>query len=195
MAHVDDLTFVNAAQLLGSDNLYIGRPSDGADPDKRTDIDELISRLLGADAAGITPFYEEGTWTPVLRAVSGDPTATYTHQSGTYIRIGRLVQISVIMETATKSGGSGTLRVSGLPFTVAATGGSSTYSFAVETNFINVIGGQAEYAGVVGLFVANETQFQLQRLRNTQVIQGINIPEWPNTGRIRASGTYTWAGP
>lgn len=47
MAHVDDLTFINAAQILGSDNLYLGRPSDAADPDKRTDIDELISRIIG----------------------------------------------------------------------------------------------------------------------------------------------------
>lgn len=47
MAHVDDLTFINAAQILGSDNLYLGRPSDTADPDKRTDIDELISRITG----------------------------------------------------------------------------------------------------------------------------------------------------
>lgn len=47
MAHVDDLTFINAAQILGSDNLYLGRPSDTADPDKRTDLDELISRIIG----------------------------------------------------------------------------------------------------------------------------------------------------
>ena len=47
--HVDDLTFLNAAQLLAGDNLYIGRPSDPSDPDKRTDIAELTTRIISQD--------------------------------------------------------------------------------------------------------------------------------------------------
>src|SRR5690606_2607584 len=36
--------------------------------------------------------YDEGTWTPVLTlATPGSSSVTYTAQSGTYVRIGRLV--------------------------------------------------------------------------------------------------------
>src|SRR5437899_5670649 len=58
--------------------------------------------------------YEEGTWTP---SVGG--TATYTTQTGTYTKIGRLVFIQGILNINTIGTGSVTT-VSGLPFTCAA---------------------------------------------------------------------------
>lgn len=64
MAHVDDLTFVNAAQILNSDLLYLGRPSDAGDPDKRTNIEELISRIIGPVESNANGFYvrHENGW-------------------------------------------------------------------------------------------------------------------------------------
>lgn len=70
--------------------------------------------------------YEEGTWTPTLEATSSNPTVTYTAQNGTYVRIGRLVFASFYLATSAKSGGSGSLKVAGLPFTVAS--GNANYS-------------------------------------------------------------------
>lgn len=60
MAHVDDLTLLAAAQLLDSDNLYVGRIGD-PDPDRRTRLDALASfmetALQGAVQSGSTGSY------------------------------------------------------------------------------------------------------------------------------------------
>lgn len=126
MAHVDDLTFINAAQLLGSDELYIGRPSDTADPDKRTDLDELISRLLGADAAGISPFYAVGNFTPTLLTSSGSISATYVTREGRWRRVGALVAVQWSVAVSAWSGAGGTMRINGLPFTPRHVHGEGT---------------------------------------------------------------------
>jgi hypothetical protein len=60
--------------------------------------------------------YEEGTWTPTLTASSSNPTVSYQTQTGIYTRIGRTVTISGRLQITSKSGGSGDLRISGLPF-------------------------------------------------------------------------------
>ena len=67
--------------------------------------------------------YEEGTWTPTLTGASSDPTVTYTTQTGQYTKVGRVVHVQCSIVPATYSGGSGVLRIAGLPFT----SGSSTF--------------------------------------------------------------------
>jgi hypothetical protein len=63
--------------------------------------------------------YEEGTWTPAITASSSNPTVTYNTQQGHYTKIGRQVTVMGIIALASKSGGSGQARISGLPFTTA----------------------------------------------------------------------------
>ena len=60
--------------------------------------------------------YEEGTWTPAFSA-SG---ATFTYggeTGGWYTKIGRVVTVGFTLSTAARSGGSGQLTITGLPFT------------------------------------------------------------------------------
>lgn len=80
-----------------------------------------IDFSANADAAGMTSnllnWYEEGTWTPAL-VLTGS--VTYTTQRGTYTRVGRLVTIQLYVEVNVATTPSGTLEVSGLPFTVSA---------------------------------------------------------------------------
>ena len=63
--------------------------------------------------------YEEGTFTPTI--ILGSGSVTYTTQTGTYTKIGRLVvvQINIIINAVTTP--SGTLQVGALPFTSSAT--------------------------------------------------------------------------
>ncbi len=61
--------------------------------------------------------YEEGTFTPVLDAGISAPTVTYSNRYGFYTKIGRMVYISLRIQVNTISGGSGVVRVAGLPFT------------------------------------------------------------------------------
>jgi hypothetical protein len=76
--------------------------------------------------------YEEGTWTPVIRASTTNPTVSYSVQSAVYTKIGRLVTVYGRMQTASISGGSGTALIGGLPFT--ATGVSNGFSIGYISN-------------------------------------------------------------
>jgi hypothetical protein len=75
----------------------------------------------GTAAANLLDDYEEGTWTP---AISGDGTAgTYTNGTtqATYTKIGRMVTVNFgIGSFSTATGGTGNLRITGLPFTKTA---------------------------------------------------------------------------
>jgi hypothetical protein len=76
-----------------------------------------FSATAGTGTSELLDDYEEGTWTPAYGADGGDPTVTYSTQSGTYTKIGRVVTITCSLVINTVSGGSGTLRIYGLPFT------------------------------------------------------------------------------
>jgi len=73
-------------------------------------------------AANALDDYEEGTWTPTVTAPSG--TATYTTQFGSYTKIGRQVTVNwfVSFQKNTLSGG---VKLSNLPFALAALSGSN----------------------------------------------------------------------
>ena len=87
--------------------------------------------------------YEEGTWTPVYTAQTTNPTVTYTYNTGTYVKIGKLVYLSCRMTVSTVSGGSGLLFITGLPFPAlsdqtAFGAGSLGYKASWVTNGPNV---------------------------------------------------------
>lgn len=61
--------------------------------------------------------YEEGVWTPVLGGTGGQTGQAYSVQVGAYIKIGKLVFVQGRVVLSTKGTITGTLRISGLPFT------------------------------------------------------------------------------
>lgn len=63
--------------------------------------------------------YDEGTWTPQLRFGSASTGMTFTTQTGTYIKIGKLVWIYGTLVLSAKGSSTGTADISGLPFTAA----------------------------------------------------------------------------
>jgi hypothetical protein len=68
--------------------------------------------------------YEEGSWTPSYSADGGGSSGTPSIASGTYVKIGRMVYIAGSL-AATRGTLSGTIRVSGLPFTSGSTPGGN----------------------------------------------------------------------
>jgi hypothetical protein len=78
--------------------------------------------LGGTAAANLLDDYEEGTWTPTI---FGSSTAgTYelsANTSCTYVKIGGLVTIlgRIITNSAITGGGTGSVRISGLPFSMS----------------------------------------------------------------------------
>ena len=101
----------------------------------------------------VLDYYETGTFTPVLSATSVAPSVTYSSRSGSYIRIGNLVYIQVAIAFSSQSGGSGSIQITGLPFTTdsgAFPHGStyiSTYNFAAANSYL------IPYAGLSATYV------------------------------------------
>jgi hypothetical protein len=66
--------------------------------------------------------YEEGTFTITLTGNTGNPTGvSYVQQLGKYTKVGNLVTVFVYLAWTTYTGGSGSIQVSGLPFSAVST--------------------------------------------------------------------------
>ncbi len=57
-----------------------------------------------------------GTWTPTIIGSTTNPTNTYTLQVGSYVKVGKLLLASFQVSISNTSGGSGNIRIGGLPF-------------------------------------------------------------------------------
>lgn len=63
--------------------------------------------------------YEEGTWTPIIKGTSTNPSYTTTTASGSYVKIGKVVYTSfIIIVSGVSSQGSGNIYLDALPFSV-----------------------------------------------------------------------------
>lgn len=135
--------------------------------------------------------YAAGSFTPTFTCVTTAPSSvTYSAQQGRYARIGRIVVFSLELQTSAITGGSGTVRINGLPFT--AQGTTPHYPASLEHANITYPSGDD---GLVALVVAGTTQVQLQGLNSGSGTPGsVVISQWKaNGGRVRISGTYLTA--
>jgi hypothetical protein len=80
-----------------------------------------FSLTPGTGTSELFDDYEEGVWTPEYQGSTTNPTITYdAFTAGKYTKIGRMVFAYGAIRTDAATGGSGALRLGGLPFTVAA---------------------------------------------------------------------------
>lgn len=123
--------------------------------------------------------YEEGSWTP---SYSGSGAATYSVQSGFYVKIGKLVTASFTITLSNVSTLTGNLDLAGLPFTVGnATGYRSTgtvYWSSLTTSVVT-LGIRATENTTTAVFytatgaVATVQPLNATDLSNTTVISGV----------------------
>ena len=71
-------------------------------------------------AANALDDYEEGLFTPSFTSDGTNPTVSYSFQRGFYTKVGRTVFFQIQLGTTSVSVGSGSLFISGLPFTANA---------------------------------------------------------------------------
>ncbi len=112
---VADLTAGRAVATAGgsfTDNITQITAGKGIDFTANTPAAGMTSELLN--------WYEEGTWTPTLIGGTTNPTVTYSLQRAKYTRVGRLVTVDCYLAWSALTGGSGQLRLDGLPFTVSS---------------------------------------------------------------------------
>ena len=101
--------------------------------------------LFGSDTASVNTLndYEEGSWTATLSNAAGtDPSSAVT-ATGTYTKIGDLVNVGIQMNNFNSTGASGAIQINGLPYsadvTVTARGDVMFSNSAVHAeNVVNV---------------------------------------------------------
>jgi hypothetical protein len=111
---VERLTIDNAGVVtVSSDNVVMNTAGKGINFTANTNAPGMTSELLN--------WYEEGTWTPTVTAVSGAYT-TVQFQTGRYTRMGRMVHIVWTFTVTSKGTGASAYRVADLPFAINQTG-------------------------------------------------------------------------
>jgi len=99
-------------------NLVIGTASKGIDFSAAADV------ASGESTASSTlDDYEEGTWTPTVESSGGSVTCS-SCSAGQYTKIGRQVIVHFQFTLTNSSSGSGTLKITNLPFSVNANSGA-----------------------------------------------------------------------
>lgn len=88
-------------------------------------LSPFTSNIL--DYATPVPYYEEGSYAPVVTSTGTTPTVTYTTQTGFYTRIGRMVYCQIVLNFNITVAGTGAVVVS-LPF--VHNGDNQTTNFA-----------------------------------------------------------------
>ena len=80
-------------------------------------------------AANALDDYEEGTFTPVLGG--GSPTYSTNNTTGYYVKIGRMVHITIQIAIVVTAAGSGNFSITGLPFTSGTVAGGHGQALSV----------------------------------------------------------------
>jgi hypothetical protein len=143
----DDVYFAGATGsskgIYFNANGLLPATTGGSASDGTVDIGEGITRwkdlylsggvyLGGTGASNKLDDYEEGTWTPTF--VKSGATITYGGQTGSYTKVGRMVNVTGRIQTNTFSGGSGQIRIGSLPFT-AGSHGSDMFAATISVVF------------------------------------------------------------
>tara|TARA_R110002074_G_scaffold200164_1_gene368075 strand:- start:1508 stop:2344 length:837 start_codon:yes stop_codon:yes gene_type:complete len=110
---------------IANGNLVIGTSGKGID----------FSATAGTGTSELLSDYEEGVWTPVLRGASTAGTPSVGTLVGSYVKIGKLVTLTLRISNLTLSGAVGSIQITGIPFTAAtASSNYGTASFSMTNN-------------------------------------------------------------
>ena len=110
--------------------------------------------------------YEEGTFTPNLAFGGGSSGMTYSIQTGSYIKIGRLVFVSINIQLTALGSSTGSSTITNLPF--------------------SALGGNAYGAG---LSLAYSTGMQFQSGYAMWITNGTNVINFNQLG-VTGTGSY-----
>jgi hypothetical protein len=149
----------------------------------------------GTGTANKLDDYEEGTWTPTFRGATTAGTYTYLEQQGHYVKIGNQVTAWFnLTNIATSSAGSGTIYITGLPFSANWQNGfnGSGISGSIELNDFNNVSGAHTF-----LEVGDTQAFIIVRKSSgsTNTSSGIAVTDKNSNGSdLRGFVTYYTGG-
>lgn len=141
-----------------------------------------FSATSGTGTSELFDDYEEGTWTPEYLGSTGSPTVTYDVQSGKYTKIGNLVIARFELGTDLVSGGSGDLRIGGLPYLCS---GENSGQLGLAYNFNTSLGGAIYYIS------SSQTYFTINTTANSSAKAPVtSLASTANTNRMFAHVVY-----
>jgi hypothetical protein len=168
-------------RMLSSANGYSTALGNSAVPQSGTGITFPATQSASSDANTLDD-YEEGTWTPGVTFSGGTTGLTYASQNGSYVKIGRFVYASFNLQLSNKGSSSGSVQVTGLPFTVSSSVGfgiCTANTFSLNSTIQTVL--QITNGGTVMDLKSGGTD---SSLANT---------DFTNSTQIRATVVYTSA--
>lgn len=161
-------TLTERFRVNSSGNLVPSVAAKGVDFTANTPAAGMTSQLLN--------WYEEGTWTPVLRFGGGTTGITYTTQQGRYTRVGRTVTIRFEITLSSKGSSTGEADITGLPFAAANLNAMSVYLYS---NFLLTY--------KVGIAYCNGSTINEIAANGTAAFTDV---QFTNTSRFWATCTY-----
>jgi len=144
--------------IKSSDNIIQGTAAKGMNFTANTGTAGMTSQLLN--------WYEEGTWTYAFTSTTGTITKNATFPSGLYTRVGRVVTVTGFLIVSSVSSPTGTLTVTGLPYSISSAGdrggyvGGSVFGSALAVGSVSplMISGQSGNSSfVISKFVAGSS--------------------------------------
>jgi len=140
----------------------------------------------GTTTSELLDDYEEGTWTPVFNGTTGNPTLTYSsgYPWGKYTKIGNLVTIAFELRTTARSGGSGNISITGLPFTPPSsqfTGIAEIYNVDLDVNAKYVIS-----------YINNDSTIRFDQVRDNDTSIVLPVSAWATGSLCIIGSTMTY---
>ena len=166
-ARTDAAQSFTGDQTLSTGNLIQGTAAKGFNFTANSPAAGMTSQLLN--------WYEEGTWTPTYSAATGG--AITTTSGGVYTRQGRQVTVRgyVFTQSVSLAGKSGTVSITGLPFSCAADTFASINSFYVA-------GGFNAPLALISCGLANGSGIVLQKPYLTTAVQPFDTADLNTVG-------------
>ena len=149
-------------------------------------------RIGGNNDANQLEDYEEGSWTPTIKSLSGtDPTISYTKQDGRYTKIGNVVHLFCFIDIAAGNfgtNGTGDGVIEGLPYTISNSPSSSDcHGSASDNNKIIPNTFSAQRNNAILKFVNGEGRIRIHQYSTTNPIYqtGWSLTQIDNGNRFK----------
>jgi hypothetical protein len=136
---------------------------------------------VSSTGANVLDDYEEGTWTAVLSDGTND--ATMSAGVGWYTKIGNMVFLLVDIGTSSLGSVSGSIRITGLPFTSANVSRNYGFFHSGNTSGLNITAGME----VTGYVDYNKNYIELSLPDVTTGTSAMQASEWTDDGRMYAA--------
>lgn len=162
-------------QTIVGGNLVIGTAGNGIDFSASAHSAGMTSELLDD--------YEEGTWTPTFYGSGTAGTYTPSVFKATYTKVGRLVTARADFNFSAASGGTGNVRLAGLPFTY---NGQNAMPAVVSTSNVDTT-----TASGLGLFINQASSGTDTEMYLYQCLDGAAREQVPISG-ISTSSRITF---